>query len=94
MQCIAPQEPSSGTVSHGKPQLMVIAMSSQPNIEEILKHSRMEADTIIGHTDSIRREFAEGRPNSSDEASVEGVLKALDLILSNFPGEKATGSVH
>ena len=57
------------------------------NVKAIIESSKANAEKLINSTFEIRKAFAVGRPNSSQESTVEGTLEAFALLVSEFnPG--------
>ena len=55
--------------------------------KKIIEDSKAEAARVINETADLRKEFAVGRPNSSQESTVEGTLEAFSNIVNDFnPG--------
>lgn len=53
-------------------------------LQRIIESSKAGADEIIKSTEQIRKSFAAGRPNTSQESTVEGTLAAFSVIVSGF----------
>jgi hypothetical protein len=67
---------------------MITGKEHMETIVEILKRAEQEADEIIGQTSVIRESVSNGRPNSSQESTPEGVLNALRIWLDTpLPGQ-------
>lgn len=59
------------------------------SIKAVIEKSLKQADEIVASTSEIRKAFVVGRPNSSQESTVEGTLEAFAVITSAFnPGFK------
>jgi len=57
------------------------------NVKTVIEHSKREAEKLILLTSEIRKAFVVGRPNSSQESTVEGTLEAFSALVSDFnPG--------
>ena len=53
----------------------------------VIENSKMEAEKLVSSTSEIRKAFAIGRPNSSQESTVDGTLEAFGVLVSEFnPG--------
>ena len=53
-------------------------------LDTLIENAKKTADKIIGSTAPIRKAYSEGRPNSSPESTVDGTLKAFQVVLDNF----------
>ena len=57
------------------------------NVKDVIENSKMEAEKLIRLTSEVRKAFAVGRPNSSQESTIEGTLEAFSVLVSDFnPG--------
>jgi hypothetical protein len=57
------------------------------NVQIVIENSKREARELIKSTSEMRKSFAVGRPNSSQESTVEGTLEAFSVLVSKFnPG--------
>ncbi len=63
-------------------------MEKMKALEQIVADAKVKADKIIGQSKSVRDAFAAGRPNSSEESTIEGTLEALQIILRSLPDER------
>ncbi len=57
------------------------------NVKILIENSKKEAEKLVNATSEIRKAFAVGRPNSSQESTVDGTLEAFSVLVSEFnPG--------
>lgn len=49
------------------------------DIEQIIEDANTNARNIISQSGGIRREFEDGHPNSSTEATAEGGIRAMKM---------------
>lgn len=54
-------------------------------LEQTVADAEAKAKKIIEQSAPIRDDFAAGRPNSSEESTAEGTLRALEIILRSLP---------
>jgi len=54
-------------------------------LEQVVADAEAKAVEIVEHSKPIRDAFAAGRPNSSEESTTEGTLRALEIILRSLP---------
>jgi hypothetical protein len=60
------------------------------DVDEIIKFSKERASRILKETEAIREDLRKGRPNSSDESTTEGALKAMEVLVSSLPEDFLT----
>jgi hypothetical protein len=57
------------------------------NNKIVIENAKKQAEEIFKSTSEIRKAFVVGRPNSSQESTVDGTLEAFSVIVSAFnPG--------
>lgn len=59
------------------------------DMAQLVARATEDAQRIIGSTAGIRKAFVDGRPNSSQESTVAGALKAFEAFASFTPKELA-----
>lgn len=57
------------------------------NTKNVIDNAKKKAEAIFNSTSEVRKAFVVGRPNSSQESTVDGTLEAFSVIVSSFnPG--------
>jgi hypothetical protein len=57
------------------------------NVKAVIENSKQEAEKLIKLSSEMRKAFVVGRPNSSQESTVDGTLEAFSVLVSKFnPG--------
>jgi hypothetical protein len=55
----------------------------EKNLDQIIEDARTHAARITETSGHVRKSFAEGRTNSAQRSTVEGVAKAMKVIVDN-----------